>query len=147
MASEDERIARVLAALRREVPPGWRRIVFTVWATVALVQTEFAVTMVDGSTPDMSLRAPEADLAELRSEMYVPQRGTWFSARFVLTGENEPEVRFNYDDDPQWFPDIPSWIFARDLATFPRADEHVPGWLRERLDVLPRPTDERTIPG
>ena len=147
MATENERINRVLAAMRREAPPGWKRIVLTVWATAALVQTEFAVTMADGSTPDISPQAPEAELAGLRSEMYVPDRGTWFSARFVLSAEHEPAVLFNYDDDPQWFPDIPSWIFARDLAAFPRTAEHIPGWLRERLDVLPRPDDERTISG
>lgn len=133
-AADEELVNRVTTAVEREAPDGWRRIVLSMWATVAVTQTEFAVTMADGSRPDISPRSPDTELAELRSAMYVPDRGTWFSARFELNVGREPEARFNFDDDPQWFPDVPSWVFSRDLAAFPRADEHIPDWLRQRLD-------------
>ncbi|MFF5987661.1 hypothetical protein [Prauserella flavalba] len=130
----DDAIRRILARIEQEAPEGWRRIVFSVWALAAVVQTEFAVTMADGSTPDVSPRSLEGEISALREEMYEPDRGTWFSARFVLTAGGRPEVSFNLDEDPAWVPDVPPWVFAHDLTVFPRSEEHVPGWLRQRID-------------
>lgn len=134
MATTDDAIQAIFARLTQEAPEGWRRIVFSVWALVAVVQTEFAVTMADGSTPDISPRSMEDEISALRKEMYEQDRGTWFSARFVLTSGGQPEVSFNLDEDPAWVPDVPPWVFAHDLAAFPRSEEHVPGWLRQRID-------------
>ncbi|GMA30168.1 glycohydrolase toxin TNT-related protein [Litorihabitans aurantiacus] len=97
------------------------------------------------SLPDPAVNA----LAELRSRDAAPGTGTWLSAHLALTpdttGEphlvveharrpywNTPQTRMLIDDGApvpdQPFPSDEQWV--ADLATFPRAPEHVPDWLR-----------------
>jgi hypothetical protein len=133
MASPDELVPAVFDAVERALPPNWRRATFRVWATVVAYQTELTVVLADGSSPEAGPPAVTDVLAALREAMYRPGRGTWFSAVFVLRAGEEPEATFNHDQDPRWFPALPSAAFARDLAVFPRADERIPGWLRTAL--------------
>lgn len=77
---------------------------------------------------------------ELRRVMYQPRRGTWFSARWTITRssgtaiEITTSVAFNYDDEPLWrWPAHPG-LYALDLELFPRDHEHMPDWLRHKVD-------------
>lgn len=81
-------------------------------------------------------------LKELRSVMYRPGAGTWFSSTWTLTkdasGRASADVSFNYDEEPDWDPPIRPFNYALDLEDFPRDEEHIPAWLRERLDEAQR---------
>jgi len=44
-----------------------------------------------------------------------------------------------YDLEPPWRQAPPPVGFADELRFFPRADEHLPGWLRERSGLPPAP--------
>lgn len=76
---------------------------------------------------------------ELRRVMYRPGRGTWFSAHWSITRDGgdaglSARVVFNYDDEPVWrWPAHPG-LYALDLETFPRDEEYVPGWLRQKVN-------------
>jgi hypothetical protein len=48
------------------------------------------------------------------------------------------DISYNLDHDPKWFPPIPAAYWARDLAAFPRDDDFIPDWLREKLDEARR---------
>ncbi|MEU5851111.1 hypothetical protein [Saccharopolyspora shandongensis] len=127
-----ERIAESIAAA---APRGWSSVSVTVRASV-LVQ-EFAVTVrtSDGGSPGMDTPAAvKADFAELRPLMYEPGRGTWFSATLTVTAPDQHSIDFNYDRDPQWWPDLPPVVFSSDLAEFPRDAAHIPPWLAEKLE-------------
>ena len=134
----DTRTADILAALRSGAPVGWARVKLDVWANV--MAYEIAASAQDGNGRFAGeVRLPEitGQLVELRDEMYEPERGAWLSARFVLNREGEPEVSFNYDDDPQWTPQLHPAAFARDLEAYPRPEERVPQWMRELVEQLP----------
>ncbi|MEC3913308.1 immunity protein YezG family protein [Nocardia sp. CDC160] len=70
----------------------------------------------------------------LRDEMYEPDKGAWLSARFILRRTGDSEVSFNYDEDPNWTPELHPMMFVRDLEAYPRADGHIPPWLRRLVD-------------
>jgi hypothetical protein len=121
-------------ALVAAAPPGWSEIVLTVSATVLAYDFAATVRLADGRNGDIELPdAVKRGFQDLRELMYDPERGTWFSARLTLRAGAAPEYSFNYDDDPKWWPPLAPTAFCRDLAAFPRADEHIPAWLREVL--------------
>ncbi len=64
--------------------------------------------------------------------MYQEGKGTWFSLRCTINSQGGFTVDYNYDQDPQIvFPTAQG--FTNDLKYFPRDDEHIPEWLREKL--------------
>ncbi len=77
-------------------------------------------------------------LDELREVMYRPGSGTWFSAAWTLTkddaGQVSVDVSFNFDEEPDWDPPIRAFNYAVDQEDFPRDEEHMPDWLRERIE-------------
>lgn len=115
-------------------PKGWRRLTLKVWASVVTYQLETQVIMADGSSVPVEPTVDTETISNLRSMMYHPERGTWFSARFELRAGSESEAAFNYDNDPEWWPSVPPEVFARDLATFPRSPEYMPKWLADLLN-------------
>lgn len=107
----------------------------TVWANVLSYEIALFAQDSNGRSAG-AVHIPELsdELRALRDEMYEPERGTWLSALFVLNRGSEPEVSFNYDDDPQWSPALHPMMFVCDLEAYPRADEHIPQWLRAVLN-------------
>ncbi|WP_280266758.1 hypothetical protein [Nocardia wallacei] len=110
------------------------RIDLRFWNTGTTAQSELTVVESDGAT--RAVRVPFSvvgALRELRATMYEPGRGTWFSLRYTIDPPMEYRVLFNYDDDPQWWPEIAAEEWAKDLRAYPRDSEHVPDWLRAKL--------------
>ncbi|GLZ29449.1 hypothetical protein Lesp02_16390 [Lentzea sp. NBRC 105346] len=125
-------IDALLAALRAGAPVGWARVRLDVWANVTAYEIAASAQDSHGRFAG-EVRLPEVtrELVALRDEMYEPARGAWLSARFVVNREGEPEVSFNYDDDPQWSPQLQPGQFVRDLEAYPRAEDRVPQWMRD----------------
>lgn len=131
----DTRIAEICTLLEAGAPVGWSRVTLDVWANVLAYELAAAAKTAEGRfAGEVRLADMTERLQELREQMYEEDRGAWLSARFVLHREAEPEVTFNYDENPQWSPDLHPMMFVRDLEAFPRADEHVPDWLREMVE-------------
>jgi hypothetical protein len=87
-------------------------------------------------------------LGTLRSGMYEQGRGTWLVAEVVVRpGADVPETTFGYDQEPHWRRVPPPIGFRDELATFPRADEHIPAWLRQRLSAPDAPSQNAPAPG
>ena len=76
-------------------------------------------------------------LDELREVMYSRGSGAWFSATFRVareaSGETSANAWFNYDEEPEWNFSVDPVQYAIDLEDFPRDEENIPDWLRERL--------------
>lgn len=137
---EQELLQQIGRDLVEACPEGWWRI--DLRASVAVTTDWMALTVL---MPDLS--SPPADpplsvgtaLRELRELMYAEGRGTWFSLRFTMDPPDAFHVVYNDEFDPKWSPDLSAREWALDLEHFPRAPEHVPGWLRAKL-----PDDETT---
>lgn len=71
----------------------------------------------------------------LRSAMYRPDSGTWFSMRMSVSAAGSVDVSFNYDEQPPTSFDFAPDAFAADLVKFPRDEAHIPKWLREQLEA------------
>ena len=133
-------IGRVLL---RMAPAGWRRIDLKVLMATAGHEMTLTIIMSDGATSVVP--APEVIgqiAAELRARMYRQGAGTWFGMRYTLDPPGDFHVSYNFDFDPLWRPPIRADVFAQDVAAFPRDEEHIPGWLRERLAETATKADE-----
>jgi hypothetical protein len=130
----DELVQRLGRILLEIAPAGWRRIELRITMTATVSDVALAVLMGDGGSAEVEPPRDFAEIAaELRSMMYRTDEGTWFGMRFMMDPPTAYWVSFNGEFDPLWDPPLLPEEWERDLATFPRADEHVPGWLRDRL--------------
>ncbi|MFB4317473.1 glycohydrolase toxin TNT-related protein [Actinomadura sp. 21ATH] len=132
-AELEQRLGRILLQI---APPGWARIDLRVRMTVAVSEVALAVVLEDGGHAEVE---PPRDLAaiaaELRSMMYRPDEGTWFGMRFTMDPPSEYWAGYNGEFDPGWTPPLAAADWRHDLSVFPRSDEHVPRWLRDRLEA------------
>lgn len=126
-----EVIGRSLLAV---APGGWQQIRLTFLCTVMVSSARLECTGEDGivtqlDTPDVAIDMFD----ELRSSMYQPDKGCWFTAKYIIDNTGEYRVDFDYDNEPEFVPGITAGSYAADLEYFPRAEERIPAWLREKL--------------
>ena len=136
---QQEIIRRVGAVLSSQVPPGWRQLRVEYRAAGRHVEADLLVTGPDG-VPRPGQPHPEAVrlLGVLRSGMYQPGLGTWLGAIFVFDPAKPPDVDFVRPDlEPPFRQQPPPIGFQDELRFFPRADEHIPGWLRQATGQAP----------
>lgn len=131
----DTRIADICTVAVSCAPPHWARLVIDVWANVSAYEISLSAQDSNGRSAG-EVRQPNLTeaLQSLREEMYEPERGAWLSARFVLTRGGAPEVTFNYSEDPGWAGELHPMMFVYELETYPRAEEHIPKWLRDLVE-------------
>src|SRR5688572_2651730 len=97
----DTRIAEICTLLKAGAPVGWNRVTLDVWANVLAYELAASAKTAEGRfAGEVRLADMTERLQDLRQEMYEEDRGAWLSARFVLHREAEPEVSFNYDENP-----------------------------------------------
>ncbi|MEU0313056.1 agglutinin cell wall attachment protein [Nocardioides sp. NPDC006273] len=138
---QEQLIAEIALRLADEVEGDWSTLVFN-HRNLSM----FFTGRIDVHRPDGSFahaRPPDSVLSltdELRRVMYEPGKGAWFSARWTIASnevdgeKNLPQVVFNYEDEPVWrWPAHPG-LYALDLERFPRDDDRVPGWLRQKVN-------------
>ncbi|MFE6920294.1 hypothetical protein ACFVAV_04525 [Nocardia sp. NPDC057663] len=70
----------------------------------------------------------------LRTRMYVPGTGTWFTAVYTLDNSGDVTLEFNYDGEPDFFPRLVNGIYFLDQQRYPRAWAHTPKWLQHKID-------------
>ncbi|WAL63530.1 ferredoxin [Amycolatopsis cynarae] len=136
-----ELVAQVGAVVASQVLPGWRQLRVEYRAAGRHVEADLLVTGADG-VPRMVRPHPEAVrlLGVLRSGMYQSGRGTWLGAIVVFEPARPPVVEFMGPDLEPPFRQLPPPIgFQDELRFFPRAEEHIPAWLRERAGLVPVP--------
>ncbi|MFI0350660.1 hypothetical protein [Actinomadura sp. 9N407] len=124
-------------SMLQNVPPDWRRIDLKILMLTGVSDVRLTVLTRDGGSPAVDPPRDCVPIAvELRSMMYRQGEGTWFGMRFMMDPPSAYWVSFNGDFDPMWDPPIAPELWTQDLAAFPRTDEHVPGWLRERAQGM-----------
>ncbi|GAA2426885.1 hypothetical protein GCM10010191_44390 [Actinomadura vinacea] len=130
----DELVQRLGRILMQISPEGWERIDLQVRMVASVSEGALTVVMADGVHAEVEpVRDFSEIAAELRSMLYRPDRGTWFGMRFTMSPPSEYWVSFNDRFDPEWSPPLPAEAWRHDLSVFPRADEHIPAWLRDRI--------------
>lgn len=120
--------------LYRHIPNGADHIEYVIRALAPFTQSTARVIDAAGQSQWVSPPDQVDDIAgELRSAMYRPGAGTWFSAVITVTVRGSMDADFNYDDEPDWLrPVEPIW-YVRDLERFPRDEAAMPTWLRAEV--------------
>ena len=135
---QGELIREIASLLPQRVEGEWIELLYTNNRLSMVADGHMSVKFSDG-TPggDFVPRETSDLLEELRDVMYSQGSGTWFSATFRVvreeSGETSANASFNYDEEPEWNFSVDPGQYAIDLEDFPRDEENIPDWLRERL--------------
>ncbi|MGW6278740.1 hypothetical protein [Kribbella sp. NPDC055071] len=117
------------SAMAKAVPEGWAKVVLTVSAVAATMETQLVIEMLDGSVDaDLSIDV-EAQMAcdDLRDAMYEEGKGTWYNAVFSVTQGAGIEASFDYDHPPFEGGGTPD-LLEDDQRAYPRDAMHLPAW-------------------
>lgn len=133
-------------ALATPLPPGWRQMRVEYRAAGRHVEVDLLVTGQDG-LPRPVQPNPEAAqlLGNLRAGMYQPGRGTWLSAILVYGSATVLSTDFLPDVEPPWRQAPPPIGFQDELRFFPRAEQNIPQWLRQRAGLEAAPPAEPLV--
>ncbi len=130
---QQEILVQIGSRILEEAPQGWKSLTYRVQTVIEHGSSEVIVEFEDGSS---RRKFPPAGLGlmidNLRAGMYQEGKGTWFSFEYVITPPGNFNVTYNYDEDPGiTFPTAHG--FTKDLEYFPRDEDYIPDWLREKL--------------
>jgi hypothetical protein len=144
-ADEDQVVRWIGGWLMDAAPEGWRQVDLTVRLTSMVEEISPVVVMADGGTRPLEAPADVSSLLfELRQKKYMRGRGTWLSLRMLLESTGDYGITYNFDQDPLWDPPVGADVYTHDLETFPRDDEWVPAWYRQRMNAEATAADLRT---
>lgn len=133
---EQEQIARRIGVLLlQSAPEGWQQMTVEYRATGEHHDLLGEVQLQDGSSQPWE---PPEDLLSifehLREGMYRPDVGTWLSALYIVERPSSYRIDINFDSEPRWRNPLPPSAYADELRRYPRADENIPDWMREKLN-------------
>ena len=80
-------------------------------------------------------------LRELRHRMYVAGVGAWYSMTLDIDPDRTATATYNYDTEPVFDPAPDAAVFLRDLQRYKRKDDHLPQWLRDKIERTRSPGD------
>ncbi len=132
---EQEMVIREIGGnLLNSVPGEWEEIVFEYSSLADMAAVDLTVLRSNGRRQRVAPpQSASVGMRRLREGMYLPGKGTWYSARYTIQRSGKYRVDYNYDDEPEFgFPPSAS-SYVLDLQNFPRDDENIPDWLREKL--------------
>ncbi|GAA2331257.1 hypothetical protein GCM10009854_02870 [Saccharopolyspora halophila] len=135
---EQEQIARKIGVLLLQgAPEDWQEITVEYRATGEYTDLLGEMSAQDGSSRQLD---PPAELREiferLREGMYRPDVGTWLSALYVVERPSSYRIDINFDTEPQWQRPLPRAAYVDELRRYPRAEENIPDWMRERVEGI-----------
>jgi hypothetical protein len=135
MPNEMGTIDTIARALTAELPAGWREVSATYRATAPYAELDAEVIGPSGEPAQLDPLAEglESYFETLRLQMYQPGKGAWLTARVAITPEGRFSTDFDYETEPAWSIPVNVEIYAADLAEFPREDQYIPDWLREKV--------------
>ncbi|MFE5288992.1 hypothetical protein ACFRAQ_28845 [Nocardia sp. NPDC056611] len=135
-------IQAIGSTLMDSAPHGWTQLRYEYRATIQIDGDRLESVSSEGLVARIS--APFAvmeQLSDLRSAMFVPEVGTWFTARVVIDRDGDCQAAFDYDSEPDFVPPLTPDAYALDFEYFPRSEEHTPPWLQAKLESVSRGAD------
>ena len=148
---EQEQIARRIGVLLLQAAPeDWQQITVEYRATGEYRDLLGEVAAQDGGTEPWE---PPEELwgifEHLREGMYRPEVGTWLSALYVVERPSSYRIDINFDAEPQWQQPLPRAAYVDELRRYPRTEDNVPDWMREKLDgsaASPQAEQQAAVP-
>ncbi|ACU39323.1 hypothetical protein KCV87_27930 [Actinosynnema pretiosum subsp. pretiosum] len=145
---EQQQLVRQIGrAMLPALPPDWQRVRTEYRAAGRHIEVDMAFTGPDGQQRPVR---PPIDVVQLfgrlRAGMYEQDRGTWLSAVYEIEAPSAFAVDFDAAEEPRWRNAPPMIGFQDELRTFPRTDELIPDWLRQRAGMPPRQVEQAAQP-
>jgi len=136
---EGELVRGIAKAVASAVEGEWVAVRYSVTALSGYAEELCHVTRPTGEVVQQLPPRTVAGLAnELRDEMYRPGAGTWFSADITVShkpeGGAKVDATFDSDVEPAWAVPPGPGMYRQELERLPRDPEHIPSWLRRRLE-------------
>ncbi|MCP2169358.1 hypothetical protein [Goodfellowiella coeruleoviolacea] len=145
---QEQLVRQIGRAMLQVAPPQWQHIRAEYRAAGRHIEVDLVITGPDGTPRPVQ---PPMDVVQmfgqLRTGMYQPGRGTWLSAVYQIEPPASYSVDFEPDQEPQWRRVPPPIGFQDELRFFPRVDEQIPAWLRQRVGLPPVPPPAQQAPG
>lgn len=129
-------LGSVTTLLVQRLPGDWEQL----WVDFRMVgrhlETQVSGLTMFGSSFEWEL-PPEAlpFFVQLRDGMARPGLGTWLSMKFHLVHPDTYSAEFDRDHEPDWAQPPSREHYAEELETYPRDDDALPAWLRERAGL------------
>ncbi|HEX2312747.1 MAG TPA: hypothetical protein VHJ17_03385 [Thermomonospora sp.] len=128
---QQDLLEQVTQVLVHSLPGGWQGATVIHRALGSHSETLGQYWLLNRPTPRLLDPHPALPglFARLRSGMYRPQAGTWFTAVFRLDFPFGYQVRYDHDE-PDWRRSAPPpGAYAEELSMHPRSPENTPPWL------------------
>ncbi|XVV01853.1 hypothetical protein ACQPW3_31340 [Actinosynnema sp. CA-248983] len=137
---EQQQLVRQIGrAMLPALPQGWQRVRAEYRAAGRHIEVDLAFAGPDGQWRPVRPPMEVVQLfGQLRTGMYQADRGTWLAAVYEIEQPGTFSVDFDAEDEPRWRNAPPVIGFQDELRTFPRADDRIPDWLRQRVGLPPR---------
>ncbi|WP_304452969.1 hypothetical protein [Nocardiopsis sp. YSL2] len=132
-AEEEEAIRDIAADLSTALPEGWTSATYTADVIGGYMNELMQTALADGET--VTARMPRdtgMKTLRLRSGMYKPGKGTWFTMELSLWSNGKYRCNFNYESEPEFDFDPDEHEYTRELKTFPRNEDFMPEWLQAK---------------
>ncbi|WP_158844596.1 TNT domain-containing protein [Saccharothrix deserti] len=131
-------LGSVTTLLVQRLPGDWEQLFVDFRMMGRYLETQVSGLTMFGASFDWEL-PPEAlpFFVQLRDGMARPGRGTWFSMKFHLVHPDTYSAEFDRDNEPDWTQPPARQYYAEELETYPRDDDVIPAWLRERAGLGP----------
>ena len=103
------------------------------WYTLPGVETR-----VEYDTFDLNYINEDSDnneignfVEQIRELTYDPIRGAWYTVLLDFDRRGpQPNMHFNYYDQPNFSSPVPLTLYSKDLKVFPRPVQTLPDWLK-----------------
>jgi hypothetical protein len=131
---QNELLGEITKMVVDHLPPGWQQVMIDYRVVGRNIDVAVGVRDESGT---FQLWDPPPEVwrlfARLRKGMYQEGRGTWFSARLIIDPPPTFSIKYNWENEPDFQPYPEAADFAVEQRRFPRTEENMPEWFRQRL--------------
>lgn len=131
---QNEVLGQLATTLLDSAPEDWRQIVLEYRQIGGHIDVRTGLTGQDGA---VRVWSPPKEawhrFQDLRGGMYADGQGTWFAAQYMLKRPDRFSVQYNWETEPSFGRPAPLEDYLEEQGSFPRGEEYMPAWYRERL--------------
>ncbi|GAB2713650.1 tetratricopeptide repeat protein [Nocardia thraciensis] len=120
--------------LLHRLPIDWQQLFVEFRSVGEYVETRANIITVYGQSIEWQPPQAVSFFSELRRDMYTPWEGTWTAIKFHLVVNGKYNAEYDWDNEPDWDHRPDPDHFRQEMQMFPRSEQHIPDWLRARLD-------------
>lgn len=135
MSQHAGRMQRIAQGLASVLPADWKQA--QVLLRVAGRKGEFTVLYTGEDDQRKPLKGVPADVGEALTEIKAasadPKTGTWLTGLVTLERSGKMTLSTDRTSPPRWKKEPEAAEYAEELRRYPRDEEHIPDWLREKI--------------